>query len=388
WFTSYEFGDKIDFSKDFTMWVEDTTFADTEYTKIAMDMGISEASITNWQGTAPAGAQSIYKLTVVDDAVLGDKLVTESDGDGLATVWGSGATSGVSTTLNRAIAEQTLTIYGGPAGTSKIEVKDVGGDAKRSAASIAQALNGVEGIDAYASENSVSFDISGIANAQDGDEIRFSLYVDGIIQQQSFSRDSEAGSLQEQFEESLLSAVETVNIINEDNDLFASGLSITSSSGRTLGVQDFEVQDNAGISLSSFSGFNPGDSLSFDVNGIQVSVDLTGVDTSDSIAMALTFYNAVDLALQGQPFTVENDLSTNSVVIRTSDGAGVTLNNVSNIAANPTILITDLPGTNIPGDPTLTFNGADSVLANTIIVDTDTIVFSGNGTAVTIREDS
>ncbi|MCK5162650.1 MAG: flagellar hook-associated protein FlgK [Desulfobacula sp.] len=388
WFTSYEFGDKIDFSKDFTMWVEDTTFADTEYTKIAMDMGISEASITNWQGTAPAGAQSIYKLTVVDDAVLGDKLVTESDGDGLATVWGSGATSGVSTTLNRAIAEQTLTIYGGPAGTSKIEVKDVGGDAKRSAASIAQALNGVEGIDAYASENSVSFDISGIANAQDGDEIRFSLYVDGIIQQQSFIRDSEAGSLQEQFEESLLSAVETVNIINEDNDLFASGLSITSSSGRTLGVQDFEVQDNAGISLSSFSGFNPGDSLSFDVNGIQVSVDLTGVDTSDSIAMALTFYNAVDLALQGQPFTVENDLSTNSVVIRTSDGAGVTLNNVSNIAANPTILITDLPGTNIPGDPTLTFNGADSVLANTIIVDTDTIVFSGNGTAVTIREDS
>ena len=82
WLTSYAFGDKIDFSKDFTMWVEDTTSVDAQYTKIAIDMGISEAAITNWQGTAPGGAQSIYKLTVVDNTVLGDKLVTESDGDG------------------------------------------------------------------------------------------------------------------------------------------------------------------------------------------------------------------------------------------------------------------------------------------------------------------
>jgi len=89
WLTSYAFGDKIDFSEDFVMWMEDTTSVDTQYTKIAMDMGVSEAAITNWQGTAPGGVQSVYKLTVVDGAVLGDKLVTESDGDGLATVWGS-----------------------------------------------------------------------------------------------------------------------------------------------------------------------------------------------------------------------------------------------------------------------------------------------------------
>lgn len=386
WLTGYEFGDKIDFSKDFTMWVEDTTFADTQYTKIAIDMGISEADITNWQGTTPGGIQSIYKLTVVDDAILGDRLVTESDGDGLARVWGS--TAGVSTTLDRAIAAQTFMVYGSPTGTSKIEIKDVGGDAKRSAASIAEALSRVEGITAYASESSASFDITGIANADDGDEIRYSLYIDGIIRQQSFFRDSAAGSLQEQFEESLLSAAEGVNAVNEDNDLFASGLSITSSSGRTLGVQDFEVQDNSGISLSSFLGFNPADNLSFDVNGVQVSVDLTGVDTSDSIAMALAFYAAADTALQGQPFTVENDLSTNSVVIRTTDGADITLDNVSNLAANPTILITDLPGTTIPGDNTLTFDGADTVVANTDMIDTDTIVFSGNGTGVTVTEGS
>ncbi len=386
WLTSYAFGDKIDFSKDFTMWMEDKTFADTQYTKIAVDMGISEARITNWQGTAPGNAQSIYKLTVVDDAVLGDKRVTESDGDGLATVWGS--TSGVSTALNRAIANQTLTIYGGSAGTSKIIIKDVGGDAKRSAASIAEALNKVEGITAHASENSTAFDISGIANAQDGDEIRFSLYVDGVVKKQSFIRDSAAGSLQEQFEDSLLSAVGSVNLINEDKDLSASGLSITSSSGKTLGVQDFEVQDNGGISLSSFSGFNPGDALSFNINGIMVSVNLTGVDTSDSAAVASAFYSAADLTLKGKSFSVKNDLSTNSVVIRTTDGSGITLDNVTNLAANPTITITGLSGTTIPGDPTLTFDGADTVVANTNTLDTDTIIFSGNGTGITVLESS
>ncbi len=386
WLTSYAFGDKIDFSKDFVMWMEDTTSVDTQYTKIAMDMGVSEAAISNWQGTAPGGVQSVYRLTVVDDAVLGDKLVSESDGDGLATVWGS--TAGTSVTLDRAIAEQTLMIYGGPTGTTKIEIKDVGGDAKRSAASLAEALNRVEGLTAHASENSISFDIAGIANAEDGDEIRFSLYVDGIVQQQSFIRDSEAGSLQEQFEEALLSAVEAVNQTNEDNDLFAEGLDITSSSGRTLGVQDFEVQDNAGISLSAFTGFNPGDTLDFDINGIQVSVDLTGVDTSDGAAVASAFYSAVDLALEGQAFTVKNDLSSNSVVIRTTDGSDITLDNVSALGANPTIAVTALAGTTIPGDATLTFDGADTVVANTDTLDTDTFVFSGNGTGVTIREGS
>jgi flagellar hook-associated protein 1 FlgK len=386
WLTSYAFGDKIDFSKDFTMWVEDTTSVDTQYTKIAMDMGVSEAAITNWQGTAPGGIQSVYRLTVVDDAVLGDKLVTESDGDGLATVWGSGAATSV--TLDRAIAEQTLMIYGGPTGTTKIEIKDIGGDAKRSAASIAEALNKVEGITAHASENSISFDITGITDAEDGDEVRFSLYVDGIIREQSFIRDPEAGSLQEQFEEALLSAVEAVNLAHEDKDLFADGLDITSSSGRTLGVQDFEIRDNAGISLSAFIGFNPGDTLDFDINGIEVSVDLNGVDTNDAAAVASAFYSAADLALDGQAFTVKNDLSTNSVVIRTTDGSGITLDNVSALGANPTVAVTALAGTTIPGDATLTFDGADAVVANTDTLDTDTFVFFGNGTGATIQEDS
>ncbi|MGM0644614.1 MAG: flagellar hook-associated protein FlgK, partial [Thermodesulfobacteriota bacterium] len=193
WLSSYEFGDKIDYSNDLTLWTEDKTTADAEYTKTQMDMGISSANLTDWQGTAPGGVQSIYKLTVMDGATIGDYEVTEFDGDGLAEVFGS--TGGVSTALDSAISDQTLMVYGGPGGTEKIEVKDAGGDAKRSAASIAEALNNVDGLTASASENSATLDTTGIADAEDGDEISFSVYVDGVVQEQSFVVDSDAGSL-------------------------------------------------------------------------------------------------------------------------------------------------------------------------------------------------
>ncbi|MCP4727821.1 MAG: flagellar hook-associated protein FlgK, partial [bacterium] len=253
WLTSYEFGDKIDVTKEFIMWMEDKTTSATEYTKINMDMGLSESIISNWSGMTPGGVQSMYKLTVVDEALLGDKEVTQTDGDGLSQVH-AGLTT-VSAALDAGILAQTLSVYNGPSGTGIIDIKDVGGDAKRSAASIAQALNSVGGVSAFASENSSAFDTTGVLNAHDGDEIQFSLYVDGIIQQQSFIVDSTAGNIQEQFEDALLSVTEAVNNINEDQDLFADGMTITSSSGRTLGVQDFEVVDNSGITLSSFAGF-------------------------------------------------------------------------------------------------------------------------------------
>ena len=147
WLTSFEFGDKIDPTKNFIMWMEDQTTAATEYTKINMDMDLSESRISNWSVMAPGGVQSKYKLTVVDEAILGDKEVTQTDGDGLSVVHGSLTT--VSSALDVGILEQTLTIYNGPSGTGIIDIKDIGGDAKRSAASIAQALNSVGGVTAF-----------------------------------------------------------------------------------------------------------------------------------------------------------------------------------------------------------------------------------------------
>ena len=210
--------------------------------------------------------------------------------------------------------------------------------------------------------------------------LNFPSMLDGMVHQEGFVVDSALGNLDEQFEEALLSATEAINSMNSDMDLSSSGLEINSLSGKTLGIQDFEVQDNAGISMGSFSGFLEGDTVGFTVTsgGVDsnVSVDLTGVDTSDDAQVATAFYDAIHSALDGDAFVVENDVSTNSVMIRTLNGSGITLQNVSNIAAAPTIVVTAQPGSNIAADSTLTFNGLDGVAVD-VVAGADTLGFHG-----------
>lgn len=370
WLTGYEFGDKIDFSKDFTLWIEDKTTSDTQYTRSSVDMGVSEARITNWQGMAPGSAQSIYRLTVVEEGMLGDSQVIESDGDGLAVIHGS--TVDGAAALAGAIARQTIYVYDGPDGTGVVEVDNNGGDAKQSAASIAGALNDIAGVTAYASEVNLSVAatvpglIDGIVSAEDGDTVVYSLYVDGLVQEQRFIRDSSLGTLQEQFEESLLAVAEAVNTINEDEDLSASGLTITSSSGRTLGIQDFAVQDNTGVLLDNFN-FATNTTVEFTVDSIQgafvqesetVTVDLTNVDTTDQSAVSEAFGNALTNQLDGTVFTVAHDPFTGSVILRTTDGTDIQLTDAGpNIGG--AMAVTELGATTHPvGDNTLSFTGA------------------------------
>ena len=402
--SSYQFGDKIDYTKDFSIWTKDTTTSDAKYNKTTMDMGISDAKISDWTGTAPGGVQSRYKLTVMDGANLGDNEVAETDGDRLAAVWGS--SSDVSTALDGALKDQMLTVYGSDSGTAKIDIKDAGGDAKRSAASIADALSGIDGVTAYASSNSATFDISPLNDVPEGDTIKFSLYADGLIHAQSFVVDySNKGSLtndeslENQFENALLLATQSINNTNADNDLSADGLKITSISGKTLGVQDFEVQDNSGIKLDNFTNFNAGDTVTFtvDSNGFDtssatstaVSVDLTGVDTSSKEEMSNAFYDALSSALSGKPFTITNDPSTNSVVLRTTDGSDMTLKEAKNDTGDDAYFdMTPLSSTTLnAGDAELDFDASgDTATFHASTSSTDSIKFSGNGTDVTINE--
>ena len=255
-FSSYDFGDKIDYTQAFVMWMADHTTVDTQYTQTQIDMNISEAKISGWEGSAPGNDQYSYKLTVVDGANLGNKNVIQTDGSALAKVASSNTDAAAA--LNAVIADQTLTIDNGPSGTEVIKIKDTGGDAQRSAASIAAELSAIDGVEAYGSEVFAKFDVAGISDAEEGDEIQFSLYVDGLIYEQRFTVDSDQGSLAEQFENALRGAAESINTIHADQDLYTNGLSISSSSGRTLGVQDFEVVDNAGVRIDTFSLFDAG----------------------------------------------------------------------------------------------------------------------------------
>jgi flagellar hook-associated protein FlgK len=399
-FSSYDFGDKIDYTQAFVMWMEDHTTADTQYTKTQIDMNISQAEISNWEGAAPGNDQYRYQLTVVDSATLGDKAVIQTDGTALAQV--ASSNTDVAAALDSTVADQTITIDNGPSGTEVIEIKDTGGDAQRSAASIAEALSAIDGVDAYASEVFAEFDLAGIGAADDGDEIQFSLYVDGLIHAQRFTVDSDLGTLDEQFENALRDAAESINDINGDQDLYTNGLNINSSSGRTLGIQDFEVVDNAGVRIDSFSNFDGGDTVTFTLASsgfgtsgattTDISVSLSGgIDVNDQAQMAAAFYDALSLALEDEPFTVEQDLSTNSLILRTTDGSDLIVRDGDNdTGLDASFDITSLAGTlPFPATNAFPFDGVvntDTYGADT--QDTDTIDFLGNGTFATIEEAS
>lgn len=399
-FSSYDFGDKIDYAEAFVMWMADYSSADTQYTKTEMDMNLSEASISGWSGSAPGLDAYSYKLTVVDSATLGDKSVIQTDGTTLGQVKPSN--TDVAAALDLALAEQTLTINDTPSGVKVIEIKDTGGDAQRSAASIAESLSAIDGVDAYASELSAQFDLAGIADAEDGDVVEFSLYVDGLTSDQRFTVDEDLGGLAEQFEEALRGAAENINTINDDQDLYTNGLDITSSTGRTLGVQAFEVVDNAGVQIESFSNFDAGDSVTFTVESsgfgtsaattTNISVSLpTGIDTSDDALMATAFYDALSAALADVPFTVEQDLSTNAIILRTTDGSNLTVRDGdSDTGLDARFDINELSGTSLSvGNNVFLFDGAGDVETyDADTLGTDTLEFSGNGTFATLDETS
>lgn len=406
WLTSFEYGDKLDFSGNFSMWVQDKTDADTLYNKIEMDMGISEARITNWSGTAPSGDQSIYKLTVVEEGMIGDQAVFETDGDGLGAVLTSTSATGVTAALDTAIADQVLRVYSGPDGTQVINIKDVGGNAARSAASIAAALNEIGGVSAHASATSATLEVVDTGGIQDGDTVSYSLYIDGVVLEQSFIRDSEVGSLDKQMEYSLIEGAEAINGIMDDSDLTVSGLTLTSDAGRTIGVENFEVQDNSGIRLDSFADFDAGDTVTFLVDSslagsgtaaastTEVEISLANVDTSDQVAMAQAFYDALSAELDTDTFTVDQDPYTGSVVIRTIDGSGIRLRNGSGDTGDDAVVnVTALAGsdtTAAAANTELRFNNVvdDSDLAryDAVAYTGDEMTFSGNGTSATLTE--
>ncbi len=415
WLSSLEFGDKIDYSKDFTIWTKDTSDAAAQFRKTLIDMGISQAKISDWQGSALNSSQAKYKLTVVDGAEIGDKEVIETNANNLAEVWGS-TSGGAVTALDNIMAEQTLMIYDGPSGTRTIDIKDTGGDAKRSAASIAKALNNIDGVTAFASETQALFDISNIMTSsaasatQVGDEVQFSLYIDGMVYDRSFVVDSSLGTVADQFESTLRLAASEINKLNEDEDIYidrtgsSNLLQIASKSGRTIGVQDLEVVDNAGIRMTDFSGFNQGDIVTFTLSsdGIpttstNISVDLTGVDTTNHDEMVSIFYSAFNNALDGEPFNVSTEdyingagLNTSSIVIRTTDGSNLTLADPrGDTGDNATIDMVSLAGTvsSGTGNTILEFSSGagvtDTETFSSLTTSGDNITFSLPRTAST-----
>ncbi|MBF0229405.1 MAG: flagellar hook-associated protein FlgK [Desulfamplus sp.] len=312
WLTSLSYGDKIDHSKNLTMWIEDKTTSNPIYSKIDMDMGVSQAKMLDWQAgaglTNATTSPVTYKFTVMESGDVSYNLATLTDGQRIGQVQSGGSTASDLMRNNDSIAAQTLTIEGGPSGTKTVEIKYGTGDAKQSAASIAEALNKIDGINAKAAENSAILDVGGFG-AGDGDEISFGIYVDGVTHYETFIVDSTLGGINEQFEDAFRGAAKAINGIYNDEDLTltwdvqdasATQFTLTSKSGRTIGLENV----TGGGGSINFSGTAVG-AVGSAVKTSQITI---GVDKGISIS------SNVDQASGGlfptTPATIRNDILT------------------------------------------------------------------------------
>lgn len=334
WLSSFDFGNRIDYTKDLTIWTKDSHNSQTKYAKRVMDMGLSQASLTNWSGQVSGAVQSVYKMTVVEGGYIGDQIVTQTNSEKLAGIWSTNS-GGVKSAIDKILAEQTLSVYGSSTGTHKIAVNDSGTDSIRSAASIANSLNKIKGVKAYASTTKAQFDLSALgASVEEGDTFKFSLYTDGYIHKVNFIIDeySTITELETQFKNEFKKAVKEINLMNGNTDLHTDGLSLSSDKGATLGVQDFEIIDNAGVKLKSFDNFGK-TKVSFEIttDGIpttstKVVIDLSDVkNVTDQKEVSSKFYSALSNALKGKPFTVEYDTTQTMplILLRTTNGSNI-----------------------------------------------------------------
>ncbi|MCF8067759.1 MAG: flagellar hook-associated protein FlgK [Desulfobacterales bacterium] len=320
--STLDYAEKIDYEKDFEMWIQDLTASTPSYSSVSVDMGISSADISNWGGTNGETAIYQYVFNVISGQAVGaDVDITETNGLGLGSVR---TAADISSALDSAIATQTITVSGGTVGTQTVEIDDTNADAERSAADIARALNDLIGVTAYASSTTV--EIAGIskaafnggtANANEGDEVSFTVQVGNEAQTVSFLIGTDDTSTQYNFKNALETAVNAINVANSDTDVSITGsgaaLSLTSTRGQNIGIEDFSFQDNATIAVGNFGGSAEGDRVFFELsddnagtNGITVNFTrgATAAEDARNLFNKLTgeteaFYNISKTGLDG-----------------------------------------------------------------------------------------
>lgn len=301
--STLSFGNRIDYTKNFKMWIQDSSALTPTYTNLEVDMGISTASISNWTGVNPDQDSVTYEFTVTSSGTVNaDANFAITDGPGIGVLQ-TGTNLG--TALNGAIAAQTLTISSA-GGNQTIRIAD-GGDAERSAASIAQALTNLTGITATAGKNTATIDITNIlppaaTTAHEHDTVRFTLYAGNDSEIVSFEVGATADTTRNNFLSALNTSILALNGAIPDLSIDSSRLTsdnvilFASESGDNIGIENFNVLNlpiatldnfqNLGvdtvIAASNFTNLSNGETLTFSITTAQGSVNVSYVITDDT----------------------------------------------------------------------------------------------------------
>lgn len=327
---------------------------------------------------ATADTIGINKVNT-DNADVGIEVATSGFSVATSTTAFNTAASEATSTaaLATLMGDQVISVTG-PGGTTTLNVDAASNN--RDASDIATALNNINGVRATAEPNSASFAATAApTNANNGDVVTFDLVTGDGAQSEAISFTVDTATYTTDFNAAVQTAVDAINVSNgNDGDLTfnATTQTLTSAKGANVGIENFDVDDNATVTISNFvdDTSNDGTGLSFTIDGNAVTVVTSMAGSQNSIASAVqTQINAI-----GGITATLNGAGTGVIVSSTAEGGldigtlavsgGTTGDGGFDVAANT--------GTTVSA--TVLREGA--TVASTIapvIVETDTLSFAG-----------
>jgi len=294
------------------------------------------------------------------------------------TAFNTAASDATSTAaLATLMGDQVISVTG-PGGTTTVNVDAASNN--RDASDIATALNNINGVRATAEPNSASFAATAApTNANNGDVVTFDLVTGDGAQSEAISFTVDTATYTTDFNSAVQTAVDAINVSNgNDGDLTYNSTTqtLTSAKGANVGIENFDVDDNASITISNFvdDTSNDGTGLSFTIDGNAVTVVTSMAGSQASIASAVqTQINAI-----GGITATLNGAGTGVIVSSTAEAGldiatlavsgGTTGDGGFDVAAN----------TGTTASATVLREGATvaSTIAS-VVVETDTISFAG-----------
>ncbi|VAW69399.1 Flagellin protein FlaB, partial [hydrothermal vent metagenome] len=291
---------------------------------------------------------------------------------------GSAAGADIPTSLDTLIADQSVSVVQAD-GSTTTTLLTTAALTTKSAFSIAGALSAATGVTASAGRSDAVIDVSAMSGVEDGDLVQFDINIEsgvgtGSTQPISFNRDSTNGSLYSEISSALGTAVTNLNTANGDSDIAfstdttAQTFTVSSLSGKNVGIDNIDVQDLASTTINGFSG----------MKGVTASQDVTlggtGPATTVVSEMALTF-TAEDLAADTN--TVALTINGNTYTSAASGGGDVSIDSVlADLAANQINGNNGLTAAYVTGTNILTVSSA----AGTESIDVSALVITGGTT--------
>lgn len=270
---------------------------------------------------ATASTIGINKVST-QNAVAGIEMATSAFSvDTSSTAFNAAAAGATATAaLGTLIADQTITV-----GSSTVLINAASGN--RDASDIAAALDAITGVRASAEPNSAAFTVSAPpTNAHEQDVVTFDLVTGDGAQSETVAIRVNAATYSTDFNTAVSAAVTNINTANGDSDLTYNSTTrtITSAKGANIGIENFNVHDDATMVLSNFVDDTSGDGTgyTFNIGGESVSVVVDiGASTQAQIATALTSAINLDAGLIAMGVTATLNGNTVEVTRGLATGA-------------------------------------------------------------------